>query len=511
MHTYQIDTEDSVKPLDHYWSLCVGSCHAATALREDYRKQLRKCHDELGFQYVRFHGLFDDDMSVLSRNSNSGTTEESWTVSFTNIDSIYDFLLSINMKPFVELSFMPECLKTKPYTVFHYKGYISRPKSYEVWDWFIETFIRHLYDRYGAGEVRQWFFEVWNEPNLGGTDAENGFWAESMEEYYNLYAHTCRAIKKVDPRLRVGGPATSNNALIPEFIQACRDRDVPIDFISTHHYPTDVILGYGAEDSQNFFREMESESLEEKEKRQQAWHRRLWENVDRGVVTKMAEKAKEQAGDLPLYYTEWNSLAGLPSDGPFGASYILKTCMDNVGLVKGYSYWTFSDLFEEGGMPSKEFHGGFGLLTLHGIEKASYAAFRILNELGDELYESALHEGTMDIYGIRNDKNHSIQILAVNHHSLYHEIHDEEAEIVITHTGNHALVTAERIDENHANPLAAYEKMGSPEYPVPSEMAELHAASGLKREKIAFAQDDDAVRIHLMVPAMGSVLVTVYY
>lgn len=324
MGTFTLDINSQTRELKRYWNMCVGSCHATTALREDYREQLTRCQRELGFRYVRFHGLFDDDMSVLKKTVRKGTHEEVYVVSFTNIDSIFDFLLSINMKPFVEIGFMPDCLRTKEYTVFHYKGYISKPSSYETWDWLIETFAEHLIERYGLDEVRQWFFEVWNEPNLGGPESTNGFWAESEEEYYNLYKHTALALKKADSRLKVGGPATSNNSWIPQFVDFCRKNGAPVDFVSTHHYPTDVILGYGVEDSINFFSPKEGESQEEFEERQKDWHKTLWENVDRGVLTKMTRKAVKEADGLPVYYTEWNSLAGLPSDGPFRFFFHLK-------------------------------------------------------------------------------------------------------------------------------------------------------------------------------------------
>lgn len=154
--------------------------------------------------------------------------------------------------------------------------------------------------------------------------------------------------------------------------------------------------------------------------------------VDRGVLTQMTQKAVKEAGGLPVYYTEWNSGAGIASDGPFGSSFILKTIMDSVDLAEGYSYWTFSDIFEEGGMPYKPFHGGFGLLNLQGIPKASYRAFQLLNKLGDERYVRAGAQGTVDVYGVRKNACQAVQFLAVNHHSLLHEIREEEIEIRLT-------------------------------------------------------------------------------
>ena len=510
MGTFTLDYNSEVKALKPYWNMCVGSCHATTALREDYREQLTQCQRELGFRYIRFHGIFDDDMSVLKKTVKRGSHEEVYVTSFTNVDSIFDFLLSINMKPFIEIGFMPECLRTKDTTVFHYKGNTSRPSSYEVWDWLIESFAKHLIERYGLSEVRQWFFEVWNEPNLGGPDSVQGFWADSMEEYFNLYEHTARTLKRVDQRLKVGGPATSNNAWIPEFTGFCREKNVPVDFVSTHHYPTDVILGYGVEDSVNFFSSKEGESEEEFKKRQAEWFSHLWEHVDRGVLTKMTQKAVEEAGGLPVYYTEWNSLAGLDSDGAFGSSFILKTILDGVDLAEGYSYWTFSDIFEEGGMPGKAFHGGFGLMTMQGIKKITYRAFEMLHKLGSNLYKDSYGEGTVDVYAVRNEESHSVQFLAVNHHSLLHDIKEENVTIVLDGTEGDVKVTMERLDETHGNALAAWRAMGEPDYLSKGQEAALEGASYTYEEPMQYIKDGGKVVVEVTLPAMGAALITVY-
>ncbi|HRT82660.1 MAG TPA: beta-xylosidase, partial [Oscillospiraceae bacterium] len=151
MHIFDLDLTSGRKPLDRYWEFCVGSCHATTALREDYRKMLTRCRKELGFRYIRFHGLFNDDMSVVIKPLFS----EDIRLSFGNIDNIFDFLLSIGMKPFIELGFMPSALASGDSTVFHYKGNTSPPEDYDQWAWFIKEFINHLIDRYGLSEVRQ--------------------------------------------------------------------------------------------------------------------------------------------------------------------------------------------------------------------------------------------------------------------------------------------------------------------------------------------------------------------
>src|SRR6202521_2050796 len=225
---FRCDLSQRGTPLPHCWEHTVGSCHAPLALRADWQAQLRQCHEDLGFRYVRFHGLLSDDVGTLIRY------QERLLDSFFNADRIVDFLLSIGMKPFVELSFMPQALASGSTTVFRYRGNVTPPSDYRQWTAFIKRLVAHWVDRYGAREVGHWFFEVWNEPNL------KAFWTGRQEDYFKLYRSTVGAIKAVDPSLRVGGPATARDGWIDEFIEFCEIAHVAVDFVSTHHYPTDA-------------------------------------------------------------------------------------------------------------------------------------------------------------------------------------------------------------------------------------------------------------------------------
>ncbi|MCA1605782.1 MAG: beta-xylosidase, partial [Acidobacteria bacterium] len=328
------DLASETTPLPHFWEHCVGSDHAPVALRGDWQRQLKRCHEELGFQYVRFHGLFSDDMGTL-RNEKRKTL-----YSFFNVDQIFDFLLSIGMKPFVELSFMPEALASGRKTVFHYQANVTPPKDYKQWATLIRGFVNHLVQRYGVAEVRQWFFEVWNEPNL------KSFWTGTQRDYFKLFRYTVEAIKSVDQSLRVGGPATAKSQWINEFVDFCERNKLPLDFISTHHYPTD--------DSGN-----EDDETEIKLSLSQ-----------RGIMREAAQDTRHRARGKQVYYTEWNSSSDSRDplhDESYSAAFAVATIMEAKGLVEGYSFWTFSDIFEENYFPSVPFHGGFGLLNLHGI------------------------------------------------------------------------------------------------------------------------------------------------
>ncbi|MDR2785937.1 MAG: hypothetical protein LBB83_08490 [Treponema sp.] len=518
MRQMNLDFTSAAVPFNHYWELCVGSCHAATALREDYRRQLEQCHKELGFKYVRFHGLFNDDMSMLYKsNPLQSRDRNTYTLSFTNSDSIFDFLLSIGMKPFVELGFMPSVLTSGTCNIFHYKGLTSPPDDYKKWGWLVEQFAAHCVERYGLGEVRQWFFEVWNEANLGSPTTPQGFWGGSMEDYFKLYKYTVEGLKKVDSRLRVGGPASSDGEWITELIRFCKDTGTPLDFITTHDYPTDYAVGTRHGKGMK----LDVEKIRAMEPQEQAKYfaafieqdRTKWKTIPRGILTEFAKEARAEAGDLPLYYTEWNansSPAAIDDDTPFGSSFILKTVMDNHGIVDAYSYFTFTDIFEEGGMPHVPFHGGFGLLNLQSVPKAGYRAFQLLHKLGGDLYAVKLSEGTVDVYAVRNAEASCVQILAVNHQSLMQEISAEDVSVRLTNLPGFAGSVLERVDEDHANAMRRWRELGSPDYPSPRIVHELMAASCLETEKLELAFKDGAVDISVTLPEQGAALITVY-
>jgi len=463
--------------INPYWTKCVGSCHAATALREDWRGQLRICREEFGFEYVRFHGLLDDDMSVCIRNDDG-----SLVYSFFNVDSIFDFLLEIGMKPFIELSFMPAALASGKETVFHYRGNITPPRFYEAWGDLIEALARHLVDRYGAGEVRKWFFEVWNEPNL------DMFWAGSMEEYFELYKYAAFAVKKADDGLAVGGPSTAIDAWIPELRSFCREYHVPLDFISTHHYPTDAAFGLGMD--------METQMA----------------RVQRGVLHTKTKKAAEEARPLPLYYTEWNNSPSPRDpyhDMPYNAAFIVKTIIDNMGLIEGYSFWTFTDIFEEAGLCSTPFHGGFGLLNIHGIPKPSYRAFQMLSQLKGHRLDIAATEESPTVDCIAAGDNETITILIANHQIPLAPINAEPISLHVPGLDTVKSAHIERIDEAHANAKKAWADMGSPEYLDDAMIRSLMGASEVVPEDVDCSADGDGITIDLLIQPHSVVKISI--
>ena len=460
--------------------------------RSDWREQLEKSHRELGFQYVRFHGLLDDAMSVCVRESDNSTedTEGKLRYSFFNIDSIFDFLLRIGMKPFIELSFMPSALASGTTTCFHYKANITPPADYQQWEVLVRALAQHLVDRYGLTEVRSWFFEIWNEPNL------KFFWAGSQEDYFKLYEHSVRAIKSVDTQLRVGGPATSVNAWIPEMLDFCRSAGVPLDFVSTHHYPTDDPL-------------WRHSGLTEEEITEQFAPE--WGKYERGILRKMTEKARAQAGSLPLYYTEWNTSAMLPDnihDEPYSAAMVAKTIADNDGLVEGYSFWTFSDIFEEHAQFAAPFHGGYGLQNIYGIPKPTYRLFEMLHDTGYLRLPVVGGDGsTVEILAVRDHSE--LSLLAYNHNVPAAEICIEEISITLKGILPKSPVSIARIDQDNANPKKKWIELGCPEYPTPSEQVEMEHASRVLSHELDCEITKEGITLNFLLPPHGVALIKI--
>src|ERR1039457_842735 len=338
-----IDASAPTHPVPHFWEKMFGSGRAILSLRESYRNDLRSVEQITDFQYVRFHAIFHDEVGLYDEDAQGHPI-----YNFSYVDQIYDGLLANGVRPFVELSFMPKKLAADKNALhaFWYKQNVSPPKDYAKWDDMIRQLIRHLVDRYGVNEVAQWYFEVWNEPNLD-------FWVGDPKQptYFELYDHTARAIKAIDSRLRVGGPATAQAAWVDVFLRHCADHNVPVDFVSSHVY--------GNDKSEDVFGTTEAIPRDR-------------------MVCRAVKKVHDQISaspmpGLPLFWTEFNaSYMNEPevTDSAYMGPWMADTIRQCDGLVNEMSYWTFSDVFEEQGVVKAPFYGGLGRLAAGGVMKA---------------------------------------------------------------------------------------------------------------------------------------------
>ena len=348
-----LDRTHACVPIDRFFDLAVGADYPGTTGRPENLAQIKTAVDELGFRYLRLHDIFHDVYGTVRK------VDGRFVYDFSGIDKLYDALLARGIKPFVEIGFTPDAMTTSSASIFYWKGNTSHPQP-GPWSDLIDAFARHLLQRYGAPDVHQWLFEVWNEPNL------DGFWEHADQKaYFELYANTARALKKVDPALQVGGPSTAGAAWVPELLAYAKAHEVPVDFVTTHTYGVEegFLDEFGKSD------------------------RKLSPNPDSIIADVRRVRREIEASahpGLPLYITEWSTSYNPRDkvhDSYISAPWILTKLHGARGYAQAMSYWTYSDLFEEPGPPDAAFHGGFGLMTREGVRKPSWFAYKYLHAL----------------------------------------------------------------------------------------------------------------------------------
>lgn len=465
-----VDANAAAHPFPHFWEEMFGSGRAVLSLRDSYRHDLREVKQITNFEYVRFHAIFHDEVGVYDEDAQGHSV-----YNFTYVDQIYDGLLANGVRPFVELSFMPKKLAAQnlPHP-FWYKQNVSPPKDYDKWDALITTFTKHLVDRYGIDEVSQWYFEVWNEPNLD-------FWGGNPRQstYWDLYDHTARAVKGVNSKLRVGGPATAQAAWADAFIQHCTENNVPVDFVSTHVYGNDL--------SQDVF------GTEEDIPRDKMVCRAV-DKVHRQI------KASSQP-NLPLIWSEFNaSYKSEPevTDSTYMGPWMADTIRQCDGLVDMLSYWTFSDVFEEQGVLKMPFFGGFGLMALDSIPKPNFNAFKLLHQLGDQ--RIALDSNS----ALLTRRRGGTLVLAVWNYAPPGEAGTAQT-FMLQFKGIHAArATIAVVDHDHGDVRPAYAKMGSPQYPTKVQIEALRKAAQLPAPETRALKNNE---LTLTLPAQALALI----
>jgi xylan 1,4-beta-xylosidase len=463
-----------VGDLPHVWETCVGSDRAAVAFRQQWLQDIERTKKEVGIKYVRFHGLFDDEMGVWPSGAKAPN--------FLYVDIVFDSLIERGIKPFVELSFMPGALASGTRTAFFYRGNVSTPKDLSQWAELIRAFARHCIDRYGLAEVRTWFFEVWNEANL------TFFWTGTEKDYFDFYKQSAVALKSVDQSLRIGGPATARAAWVGDLLDYCAANQAPIDFVSTHVYPDDpqnVLFGEGAAHVP-------------------------FEDVMPRTLEKIGNQVKtSKFPTLPLYLTEWSS------QNPAFIAHTIKGCS---GMAEIMSFWTFDNVYEELGVQKGFVNAGYGLLGQRGIPRPSFHTFTLLHKLGDRQLSS--DEGPL-LATVRRDG--SIAVLVWNlipqppgvrsasgdpalQTGAQFQTQGSPKTLSLRFEGGkaHGKVQITRVDENSGNFARAYEAIGSPTYPTLPQIEELKRRSQIATpEKMNLNQRGE---LSITIPGNGIAL-----
>lgn len=439
-------------PFRNNVDFCIGTGRLDLALRKDYMEQLSLVQKSIGFRYIRGHGLFCDDMAIYNEYiDKEGNTVPEYN--FTYLDIVMDNYREVGIRPFLELGFMPKQMASGDQTVFYWKGNTTPPKNYDAWTALVQVTLRHLISRYGVNDVVTWPIEVWNEPNL------SGFWKDAdMREYFKLFQETFLAVKEVDPRFRVGGPAicgVNDEVWMKDFLSFCDSNEIKLDFVTRHHYTTeppekDGHYGYA---------------------KLHAPHECLAPlKVTRSIVDSFP-----QFKDLEIHITEFNT-SYIPNcpihDTNRNAAYVAGMLATLGDVSDSYSYWTFGDVFEEQGVPFTPFHGGFGLVANGLILKPTFWTFCFFKKLQGECVLR-----TDDAVVVRSEEGGYRGV-------LFQCSVDENSERELKQTfylpvscpGEYSLLM-KTVDEECCNPLKVWHDLGEPASPSGEQLAVLREAA----------------------------------
>lgn len=446
--TVDVDLTADQGALRHIWSECVGSDRAGLTMREEWRLDAKRAHREAGIKSVRFHGIFNDDEMGVRPKVAFGPGAQSYN--FQNIDNVYDGVIDAGLKPFVELSFMPTKLASGGANFGTYRGNITPPTSMDDWKGLITEFVRHLIARYGAAEVRTWYFEVWNEPDLGF------FWSGTQAQYFELYKASVEAVKGVDPALKVGGPATSKVQWIPAFLDYCAQNKLPVDFVSTHLYAGDnqkIVFGEA---------------------------NRYTQNEIYAAAMKMASEqiAASAYKDAELWLGEWSS------DSPAMIAHIINGCLP---YVRGMSYWQISK-YEEVLIPNfifKEGDNAWGLFSARNVARPTFNTFKLLNRLGDRrvkadgpaLATRGAGGGAVLVWNLAEAQ----QASGIPGASSVRKVTGEAKRFTVRLKGAKPgqAVKVSYVDMERGSPYPAWRALGAPQYPTREQLTKIRAAAEL--------------------------------
>ncbi|MFS0703134.1 xylan 1,4-beta-xylosidase [Cellulomonas sp. 179-A 9B4 NHS] len=440
-------------PLPDAWRACVGTGRMNLALRADYRDSLTQVQREIGFRHVRGHGLLSDDMAALRTDEVDGRTYTRYASTY--VDQVHDYFLSVGIRPFLELGFMPSQLASGDDTVFWWKGNITPPRDERAWVALVQAVLRHQIDRYGIEEVRHWPVEVWNEPNL------TVFWKDADQDaYLRLYEATARAVKDVDADLQVGGPALSpgSDEWWAPFTDFVTSRDVPVDFLSRHAYTSGPAQHVPFGTYQTLMPPQH-----------------LLEQFD----APRRHVAGTPLAGLPVHITEFNT--SYRPDNPvhdtaYNAAYLAPVLAAGGDLVDSFSYWTFCDVFEETNVPTSFFHGGFGMLTHRQVAKPTYHLYAFMARMGRDV----LARGDDHLVCVDPDGRVTVlawQPVGGTDAADAPAEHRVSLSLPVPAGVPAAFVHRERVNEHDGNAFAAWRELGRPFSPTARELDLLRACA----------------------------------
>ena len=429
---------------------CVGTGRMGLALTKEYLDQLKIVQEEIGFSYIRGHGLFCDDMAIYQEYEEKGRKKVEYN--FTYLDRVMDSYLELNIRPFLELGFMPEKMASGTQTIFYWKGNTTPPADYEKWCDMVKALLNHMIERYGLDTALSFPIEVWNEPNLPG------FWENAdMQEYFKLFKYSFNAVKSVNKDFKVGGPAVCgvmDELWIDSFMQFVSKEKLKIDFITRHHYTSEFPEKIGHYD---YIKLMNAEDG--------------FKNLQ--ITRDIVDKYPEYKG-LPIHITEFNTSytpKGVIHDTNLNAAFLAQQLSRLGDMNESYSYWTFGDVFEEQGVPFSIFSGDFGLVANGCVKKPTFHTFAFYKQLKNIGSRCVYKDDSMVI--VKADDGDGYAGIIWN---LDPEKTRELAVSMPVPTGEYAIVE-KVVDPDTCNPLKLWHDLGEHANPQKAELELLRKAA----------------------------------
>lgn len=386
-----IDAHNVVTTFRHGHSYICNVSYAHELLYQYNQALVREAQKEIGFKYIGFHGLLDDELMVYGEDALGNPI-----YSFELINKVIDFVVELGLIPALELSFMPSQLVGKKYTtMFYKKSKIGLPKDMQKWCDLIKALFCNLVERYGEQFVSSCPVSLWSTPD--STVGEFGL--GSMAVYNDFFLNTYRSVKSVVPNANFQSPNFRNvsaeqGTIVSNFLQFCKKNDCMPTAINVGFFPI----------SPSFIPESNVQT---------SIMLPLLESQD-AMVDSLRIIARNKSlmnwGDISIKLNQWNSSLShrdLLHDTSFKSTYIVKNILQIDEYVNGTGYWTLIDNSETQ-LPTQQFHGGIGLFTKDGIKKPAYHAFVLLSKMGKEV----LHMGNSCMVTKQDDK---IQIMLYNY------------------------------------------------------------------------------------------------
>jgi xylan 1,4-beta-xylosidase len=488
--------------------------------------------------FVRAHNLLTsgDGTAALKWGSTNAYTVDpagrpkyDWTI----VDRIFDTYVQRKMKPLVEIGFMPEALSTHPQPYRHdwapgidynriYTGWTYPPKDYDAWRDLVAAWARHSIERYGAREVESWYWEVWNEPDIG-------YWHGTPEEYHKLYDYAADGLKRVLPSARIGGPTVTgpNGARTQEFLRAFLEHcargsnfatgrtGAPLDYITFHAKGAPRVVDGGSPGTSHVRMGVANQL-------------RAIDNGFRIVSSFpefratpiiIGESDPEGCAACGVRTNPENAYRNGTMYSSYTAEQLARTyeLADRYGVnLRGTVTWAFE--FED-----QPYFAGFRDLATNGIDKPVLNVFRMLGRMTgtrvrvessaslplDAVRDRGVRDAA-DIGALATRSDREVAVLLWNYHD--DDLPAPPAEIELTVDGlseGSVVVTHERVDADHGNSYEAWKRMGSPQPPTPEQHRALERAGRLIALEPARRAQTQAgtIRLTFTLPRQGVSLI----